>query len=193
MKRTVLAIPDSGPLISLGVADRLELLLKLDMPIYIVDQVLYECTSDLTKLGARAIVDLVENHPDVVHVDETFVGKAAKIERESGVNKRHRGLGEAAIAEFFANIDDKIDPSEPVLILFEDSDIRRINAFIQGNAHLLSTKALLVGMEECSLIESAEVIWQSIINAGRKPSEKIIDQSSPYSAESSSWKPPQVT
>jgi len=31
MKRTVLAIPDSGPLISLGVADSLDLL--LDMPV----------------------------------------------------------------------------------------------------------------------------------------------------------------
>jgi len=39
MKRTVLAIPDSGPLISLGVADRLDLLLDLDIPIYIIDQV----------------------------------------------------------------------------------------------------------------------------------------------------------
>ena len=162
MKHTVLAIPDSGPLISLSVADRLNLLLKLNMPIYVVDQVLYECTGDLTRLGAKTIVDFVTNNPDVLHVEDTFVGKAAKNERDSGVLKKHRGLGEAAIAEFFANIDDKIEPSEPVLILFEDSDIRRINAFIQGNAHLLSTKALLVGMEECNIIESAEAILTPI-------------------------------
>jgi hypothetical protein len=164
----------------------LDLLLDLDMPIYIIDQVLYECTGDLTRLGAKTIVDFVENNPDVVYVEETFVGKAASLERESGIKKRHRGLGEAAIAEFFANIDEKIDPKEPVLILFEDSDIRRINAFFQGNAHLLSTRALLVGMEECSIIESADDVWQSIISAGRKPSDKIIDQPS---REGSSWKP----
>ncbi len=169
MIRTVLAIPDSGPLISLGVANRLDLLLKLNMPIYVVDQVLYECTNDLSRLGAKAIIDFVENHPKIVHIEETFVGKAAKIERDSGVKKRHRGLGEAAIAEFFANLDDKVDPAYPVLILFEDSDIRRINALIQGNAHLLSTKALIVGLKECKLIESADSIWQSIILGGRKP------------------------
>ncbi len=56
MKRTVLVIPDSGPLISLSVANRLDLLLKLDMPIYVVDQVFYECTKDLTKIGAQAIL-----------------------------------------------------------------------------------------------------------------------------------------
>lgn len=44
-------------------------------------------------------------------------------------------------------------------------------------------------MEECNLIESAEAIWQSILNAGRKPSEKVIDQGSPYSSEGSWWKP----
>ncbi|RKZ50702.1 MAG: hypothetical protein DRR16_06605 [Candidatus Parabeggiatoa sp. nov. 3] len=108
MKRTVLAIPDSGPLISLGIAERLDLLLKLDMPVYIIDHVLYECTNDLTRLGAKSIVDFVKNNPDYVHVEETFVGKVAKQERESGLKKRHRGLGEAAIAEFFAQIDDKI-------------------------------------------------------------------------------------
>jgi len=117
------------------------------------------------------------------------VGKAAKQERESGANKKHRGLGEAAIAEFFAKIDNKINPKDPVLILFEDSDVRRISAFIQGNAHLLSTRGLLVGMEECNLLESAEAIWQSIINGGRMPSDKIIDQPSPYGYEGSFWKP----
>jgi hypothetical protein len=75
--------------------------------------------------------------------------------------------------EFFANIDNKINPKDPVLILFEDSDVRRISAFIQSNAHLLSTRGLLVGMEECHLLESAEAIWQSIINGGRMPSTRV--------------------
>ena len=103
--------------------------------------------------------------------------------------KQINSFGEAAIAEFFAHLDEKIAPLEPVLILFEDSDVRRINAFIQGNAHLLSTKALLVGMEQCHLIESAEAIWQSILNIGRNPSDKIIEQPSPQSLGGSYWQP----
>lgn len=52
---------------------------------------------------------------------------------------RQRGLGEAAIAEFYSRIDEFIDPDEPVLVLFEDSDVRRITALVRGNVHLLST------------------------------------------------------
>jgi hypothetical protein len=187
MKRTVLVIPDSGPLISLSVANRLDLLFKLDMPIYVVDQVFYECTKDLTKIGAQTILEFVTNHPGVVHLEETFVGRAAKQEMTMGSTTKHRGLGEAAIAEFLANLDDKITSTAPVLVLFEDSDIRRINAFVQGNVHLLSTRALLIGMEECGIITSAEEVWQTILNAGRVPSAKLIDQPSPV--VNSHWKP----
>jgi hypothetical protein len=123
----------------------------------------------------------------VVHLEETFVGRAAKQERTMEITTKHRGLGEAAIAEFLANLDDKITSTAPVLVLFEDSDIRRINAFVQGNVHLLSTKALLIGMEECGIITSAEEVWQAILNAGRVPSAKLIDQ--PSLIVNSHWKP----
>ena len=46
MKRCVLVIPDAGPLNSLWVADRLDLLLRLDMPIVVVDAVYDEVTSN---------------------------------------------------------------------------------------------------------------------------------------------------
>ena len=46
MKRCVLVIPDAGPLNSLWVADRLDLLLRLEMPIVVVDAVYDEVTGD---------------------------------------------------------------------------------------------------------------------------------------------------
>ncbi len=131
------------------------------------------------------ILEFVTSYPEIIHLEETFVGKAAKQERTMGTTK-HRGLGEAAIAEFLANLDDKIARTDPVLVLFEDSDIRRINAFVQGNVHLLSTRALLIGMEECGIIASAEEVWQAILNAGRVPSAKFIDQ--PSQTVNSYWK-----
>jgi hypothetical protein len=41
-RRVALLVPDAGPLISLGRIDRLSLLLLLKLPIYLVDQVVYE-------------------------------------------------------------------------------------------------------------------------------------------------------
>jgi len=46
MKRVALIMDDAGPLISLGKAKSLDILLKLDLPIYIIDQVYFEVTRE---------------------------------------------------------------------------------------------------------------------------------------------------
>jgi hypothetical protein len=140
-RNVVLVIPDSGPLISLALGNRLGLLLDLGIPIYIVDEVFQECTQDLSRPGAQSISEFVTHHSDRVHVAQTFVGEMADQVRKKGKSPG-RGLGEAAIAEFFANIDRFIDPQDPVLIVFEDNDMQRINAVVRGNVHLLSTREL---------------------------------------------------
>jgi hypothetical protein len=188
MKRVALLIPDSGPLISLGRADRLGLLLLLDLPIYLVDQVAFEATHSVRHEDAARVRAFIKDNPDRVRVVTTFVGAAAAGVRRRRPNARHRGLGEAAIAEFYSRIDEFIDPDQPVLVLFEDSDVRRITALLRGNVHLLSTWGLLKGMEEVGLIESAEAVWQAIVRAGRKPARTVTDQ--PATAYGGSiWKP----
>lgn len=98
------------------------------------------------------------------------------------------GLGEAAVAEFYTRIDEIVDPNDPVLVLFEDSDVRRINAIVQGNVHLVSTRAFLNGLQERGLIASADAIWQAIHSAGRTPSAREIDLPSPDAYGGSRWK-----
>ena len=51
MKRCTVIIPDAGPFNSLWVADRLDLLLALDMRLVVVDAVYDELTSDLSYPG----------------------------------------------------------------------------------------------------------------------------------------------
>jgi hypothetical protein len=169
-------IPDSGPLISLGRADRLVLLLLLDLPIYLVDQVAFEATHDQRHEDAARIGAFIEGNPDRVRVVTTFVGTAAAAARRRAPGTRQRGLGEAAIAEFYSRIDEVVEPDEPVLVLFEDSDVRRITALVRGNVHLLSTWGLLKGMGEVGLIRPAEDIWQAILRAGREPAKIGTDQ-----------------
>lgn len=189
MKRVALVIPDAGPLISLGRAGRIDILLKLDLPIYLVDQVVFEVTRDRSLPDAVRIADFIAGNPAVVHVVETFVGAAAAETRRRTPAARQRGLGEAAIAEFYSRIDEVIDPADPVLILFEDSDVRRITAIIRGNVHLLSTMGLLKGMERAGLIGSAAAVWAAINAAGRFPSAAEIDRPAAAAFGGSAWLP----
>ena len=187
-KHVVLVIPDSGPLISLSLGDHLDLLLNLEIPIFIVDEVFRECTHDLSRPGAKSIFEFVTHHPEWVHIAQTFVGEMAERVRKEG-RMPGRGLGEAAIAEFFANIDRFIDPKKPVLIVFEDNDVERITAVVRGNAHLLSTWGLLKGMERSSVIGSAEQVWADIEKNGRAPHKIDIDREAPKTYGGSRWVP----
>lgn len=183
-KSVVLVLPDSGPLISLSIGHHLDLLLRLGIPIFIVDEVLRECTLDPSRPGARTIVNFVLDNPERVFVGQTFVGEMADRVRKEGKTPG-RGLVEAAAAEFFANIDRFIDPADPVLILFEDNDIPKINAVIRGNVHILSTWGLLKGMERAGLIHAYEEAWLE----GRNPHRNLVDREAPESYGGSRWIP----
>ena len=154
-KHVVLVFPESGPLIRLSMGKHLDLLLNLEVPIFILDEVFRECTHDLARPGATSISEFVIRHPEWVHVAPTFVGEMAERVRKEG-RMPGRGLREAAIAEFFANIDRFIDPKDPVLIVFEDNDMGRINAVVRENVHMLSTSGLLKRMASSSVIDFAE-------------------------------------
>jgi hypothetical protein len=87
-------------LISLGRADRCDLLLLLDLPIYLADRVALAATHSDRHEDAGRIRVLIDDNRARVRVVATFVGAAAAAARRRGPNARHRGLGEAAIAEF---------------------------------------------------------------------------------------------
>jgi hypothetical protein len=190
MKRVVLIIPDAGPLISLGKAKNLEILLKLDLPIYIIDQVYFEVTREPSFEDAQIIKQFVESYPQRVTIIETQVGHLARMEREANPKARQNQLGDAAITDFLTNqLDKLVNPSEPVLLLFEDSDLIRMNVVLRANVHLLSTKALLIGMEKIGLIDSEAAVWETIIASGRIPCNEVIDQPAPASYGGSHWLP----
>lgn len=169
-------IPDAGPLISLGKADCLDVLLLLGFPIYVVDQVRYEVTRNKQFLDASRIEKFVRGHPGVVNEFSTAVGQAAAQRRAQG-EVRQPGQGEAAIAEFLQRLDEVTDdPDAPVLLLFEDNDILKHRFLITDNMHLVSTLGLLRGLERKRLIPSAEHLWRRIAAAGRVPSSAEVDQ-----------------
>ena len=171
-RRVVLIVPDAGPLISLGKADRLSLLLKLERPIYIVDQVHHKATYDKRFPDAGRIERFVRDNPDLVHVFATVVGAAAAQRRAAGETGRQKGQGEAAIAEFLNRLDEVADADASVMLLYEDSDFLSSNFVLPRHVHPIATWPLLLRMEAVGLIGSAEEIWREIESAGRKPTRR---------------------
>ncbi len=176
-RRVVLLIPDAGPLISLAKADRLRLLLAPGLPVVVADQVLFEATRDTRHEDARRIAEFVRAYPDAVLKFRTAVGDAAAARRAAGETGRQKGQGEAAVAELLARLDEITQaPDDPVLLLYEDSDVATKRFVLPGNVHLLSTKAFLVGLERRGTIASADEVWAAIEAAGRLPAPETRDQ-----------------
>lgn len=183
----VVIVPDAGPLISLGKADRLALLLMLDCPIYVVDQVRFEVTKDKRHPDAARIETFMRDHSDMVHEFVTAVGAAAATRRAAG-EIRQPGQGEAAIAEMLNRMEEVTgDPDAPVLLLYEDSDVRRGRFVLPENVHVLSTWGLLRGLERRGLIPSAHDVWREIEVSGRTPSAVDVDVPGMTAAGPTRW------
>ena len=185
MNKIALIIPDAGPLISLARGSALEALLMVDVPIYIVDEVLHETTRNKAFPDAQAIEGFVQNNRQV-HVFETEVGRLSAKMREVDPSYSPSGMGEAAIAQFYARLHEIVEQDAPIMVLFEDSDVKRIQIVADGNVWLLTTKAFLKGLEQRNLLASADAVWNQILASGRSPSESEIERE-PQGLEPSHW------
>ena len=174
MKRCVLVIPDAGPLDSLWVADRLDLLLRLDMPIVIVDVVYDEVTSDLRYPKDAAVKAFIEaNQPPFV-IEQTDIGAYERARRRAG-KPRKRNIGELAMMDFISDaggVRRYLQSNDPLLMLYEDRGLRVFQR--PPNMRLLSTVGLLRGMEKVGVIRSADAIISEMTNPtkpGRRPQD----------------------
>lgn len=198
MKRCTLVIPDADPLNSLWVAGELALLLKLDMRIVLVDAVHDEVTSDpVAYQKDREVAEFIaRNQPPFVRV-ETDIWRAEAERRRKGERPK-RNAGELAIFDFLTadeGLKQWVAGTDPVLLLFEDRDIRIFNR--PPNLHLLSTVGLLRGMERVGLVRSADDVIERMTKPslpGRRPSDRRVFADLPagtdeQAAITSSWTP----
>jgi len=71
--RVRLIVMDTGPLITLAVAETLDYLLYPGVPVYLPDAVLYEATRDSAALGAPQILDWAQRNSEQVRTISTEV------------------------------------------------------------------------------------------------------------------------
>lgn len=195
MKRCTLVLPDAGPINSLWVAGRLDLLLALDMRIVVVDAVYDEVTSDPSYPKDREVKDFIDSHQPPFLVESTDIGTAEREKRQGG-GKLKKNAGELAMVDFMTEgLARYLRADSPVAMLFEDAGFRVISK--PPNLHLLSTVGLLRGLEEVGVIASADDIIHEMLHPtkpGRRPGDarKFTDMPEGIDEPAvigSSWKP----
>lgn len=187
MTQVVIVVPDAGPLISFANAARLDLLIALKLPVYVMDQVYWEVTRNPEKPDSKTIAAFVAAHSDLVHIVETETGENARFAREAGhVGRRQSSLGEAAISEFLMGFEARFADTAALLI-YEDSDFTRRRVIVPDNVHIVSTKSFIYGLQDRKLVDDAAAIWRSINEAGRRPSDEELDQSGRIGSDKTQW------
>ena len=167
MKRCTVIIPDAGPFNSLWVADRLDLLLALDMRLVVVDAVYDELTSDTSYPKDRDVKAFIDGNQPPFVIESTDIGTEARARRMAGKRPK-KNTGELAIVDFMTSDDGMakyITMGEPIAILFEDTGVRIFNR--PPNVHLLSTVGMLRGLERVGVIASADTIIQEMTHPSK--------------------------
>ena len=170
-------VMDTGPLITLAVAESLDYLLYPSVPVIIPDAVLFEATRKGEAIGAASITEWVQFHADRVNVVpttlfETYVGSL-----ELGLS-RAPNLGEKAAFEVightpFAN------ENEIAILLSEDDQVIRGLTIPEGERHriiVVTTHDFLEGLERAQLINSVEALYERADDGGRMASKRKTEK-----------------
>lgn len=197
MKRCTVIIPDAGPFNSLWVADRLDLLLALDMRLVVVDAVYDELTCDLSYPKDQAVKAFIDGNQPPFVVENTEIGEQEREKRRTG-RKLKKNAGELAIVDFMSSDDGLrkyVSIGDPVVILFEDAGVRVFNK--PPNLHLLSTVGLLRGLERVGVLPSAAAVIYEMTHPSkpnRRPADTRVFTDLPDGVDDpaaigSSWQP----
>jgi hypothetical protein len=179
-------IPDAGPLISLSMAEALDVLLvfKDEVRIVITDFVEFEVTRFRDRRpDAQRICDFIARNAGIVEIQETQFGKTMKemfrIRERFDEDENFRRVmasanisapslpkdaGELSIVSF-ANDLITSPPGTPILILAEDDFFLHSGSANPGNAHILSTRAFLETLQQLGKVADADAIWRRIQEA----------------------------
>jgi hypothetical protein len=159
-----LIVTDTSPLLTLALADSLEVLLRPGLPVSIPDAVYIEATRVHGAPGAEQIVEWINAHLDEVRIVPTDIGIDQQRRLEEG--RSTRGLGEQAAIEALDRFL-RSNPAAEALLLFEDTDLERRRAIVDQRVSLISTGDFLRELEAAGLIQSTDEILDRASAQGR--------------------------
>jgi len=159
-----LIVTDTSPLLTLVLADSLDVLLRPGLAVSIPDAVYIEATRVRGAPGADQIVEWINAHLDMVKIVPTDIGIDQQRRLDEG--RSIRGLGEQAAVETLERFL-RSDPTAEALLLFEDSDVRRRHAIVDERVSLISTGDFLRELEAAHMIQSSDHILDLAAARGR--------------------------
>lgn len=191
MSRSVdIIIPDSGPIISLAHADRLDLIDVFTRPVQVMDVVKLECLRKPESPDHQRLQDWFQRKDNSVEIVTTPLidayQKALEQERSGSNPKATRGLGDATLAWALQNIENFARVDATPLVLVEDRTLSASLARL-NKAHVLSTRSWLAALEEAGHIASAREVIAEINQHGRSLSSLSIDKPVSRDETDSSW------
>ena len=186
-----LVIPDAGPLISLATADRLDLLDKFAIPISVLDVVKAECL--FKEWPGRDNLErwfgLNDRRIEIIPSPILSVYAQATRGEQSKREEATRGLGDAAIAWFIANVPAHERQNRTMLVLTEDAAFG--DSRLGRDVHILSTRSFLKTLQNLEIIGSARAIIEDIERSGRIIAPYMADRPALVGASGrakSSWR-----
>lgn len=165
-----LFVVDTGPLITLAVAQSLDYLLYVDADIVIPDAVLHEATRDANRLGAQDIVDWVKARRTHIEIAPTKAYEVFDAARVTMPNLREPDLGERAAVEVIEEPDRLLGDERGLLLCEETAVLKRVVVRDRERIVELSTLDFLRILEAEQRIQSAEQVFELAAKAGRFPS-----------------------
>jgi hypothetical protein len=161
MNHFALIVTDSGPLITLGVANALDALLAARLPVVVPDMVRFEVIRDMSKPGAQEVADWIRTHEgENLRVASTEVFEEFQMLSAARPGTRTAGRGEQAAAEVLGK--ELANKDHGAILLFEDSDVRKQNFLVRlpDDVLVTSTSEFLFALESLHLLSNAAEILQ---------------------------------
>ena len=183
-----LAIPDSGPLMSLGRIDRLDLLDRFNCPIVITDMVVYEVLRGMPGApDAMTFRDWFRKGGNRIQTIETSIGLLwnALPPDQQALRKRIKDAGETSIWQFSNTLRDTMGASDYGLLLFEDNQVKNMD--FGPRIAKITTWSFLIGMERMGVIPSAEALRQELSSAGRDIQRDPFERHAASAETDTSW------
>lgn len=173
MSSYAIVVPDSSPLITLAMANALDLLLKPGLPILVPDGVHWEVARDTSLSGALAIIDWMKRNPQQVRIRPTQEFANAQTLIAAGA-KRVKDLGERCAGEIVDDETDQ-DPNARAILLYKDSDVTLLKIVNADRVDTLTTAEFLAELERKQLIQSADHVLDEAV-CGHRHTRRVTSR-----------------
>ncbi|MXX88312.1 MAG: hypothetical protein F4Y68_03545 [Boseongicola sp. SB0665_bin_10] len=180
-------MPDSGPLISLALAGRLDLLDRFNSQILITDVVKIELLeAPFQTPDQEAISKWIDSRGNRIRVVETVSGGLMRKTLElldyvpEEERRRHyreiriRDVGESSIRDLADEIRGGLTRDSTGLVLFEDRRVMKMD--FGPHVRRMSTWSFALALEAMQVIPSAEGMFNQIGRAGRSAGRLAFDR-----------------